>query len=134
MKTNLPHVTAPVLGLVLSTLAGAGSLPACDEPVWSAIVQNTSMNAIAVSPDDSLVASATRDGAIRFWNATNGQLAHSLRAPYSIVRSLAFSPDGTHLALAMLDGDFQLWRVSDGAVVHAMAGSQSPHSDLPVQY
>lgn len=59
------------------------------QPVWDA----------KFSPDDSLIASASLDGTVIVWNASNGEKVHVLRhQPVEQVREISFSPNGSILA------------------------------------
>ncbi|UCG01885.1 MAG: serine hydrolase [Candidatus Heimdallarchaeota archaeon] len=54
---------------------------------------------VKFSPDDSLIASASLDGTVIIWNASNGEKVHLLRhQPVEVVREISFSPNGSILA------------------------------------
>lgn len=79
--------------------------------------------AVAVSPDDKLIATASGN-AIRLWDAENGaEVAPLTSGPSPLVRRgekgaartflhVAFSPDGQLLAGAGADGAIQIWSVA----------------------
>src|SRR5205807_1826584 len=56
------------------------------------------VEALAVSPDDHLLATAGRDGKIRLWDAQTGQVTAVLHAHDGPVAAVTFSPDGKFLA------------------------------------
>jgi WD40 repeat protein len=56
------------------------------------------INAVALSPDGKMVATAAADGTIRLWDAVEGKATRKLVANANIVHSVAFSPDGRLLA------------------------------------
>lgn len=66
--------------------------------------------AVALSPDGSLLAAAGSQGAVQFWNASDGadRLLLAVGAP---VRRLAFHPQGQGLATAADDGTVRLWQL-----------------------
>lgn len=61
------------------------------------------IHALAVSPRDNLLATASVDLTVRVWDKTSGELKETLRPPMGsagqgTMHALAFSPDGTRLA------------------------------------
>ena len=76
------------------------------------------VEAIALSPDGRMLASAGRGGAIEIWDRPSGQLLHVLKAPNGVVAdnaALEFSPDGQHLGYAAGKAAC-LWNVKTGEV------------------
>ena len=76
---------------------------------------NDAVYAVAFSPDDELIASASRDGTAKVWRR-DGSLAATLEGHRDRVRCVAFSPDGGLIASASQDGAIKLWQ-PDGALV-----------------
>ena len=68
-------------------------------------------DAVAFSPDGSLLATAGRDNAIKFWNPDSGDLLHTIAAHEKPVLSLAFNADGMRLATGSGDNTVRLWQV-----------------------
>jgi WD40 repeat protein/tetratricopeptide (TPR) repeat protein len=120
-------------GVLIATLDGHL------DKVWS----------VAFSPDGKWVASGSRDGTIRVWNAATGNQIHTLegrngafkkdgtvhmwtppRSDSSMnlsgthpgaVKSVAFSPDGKRLASGCVDHKIRVWDAATGALLHALA-------------
>ncbi len=69
-------------------------------------------NAVAWSPDGTLLASAGQDGAITLRDAVSGKQIASLAAHLGGVRGLAFSQHGEWLASAGADSTVKLWNVA----------------------
>jgi len=55
------------------------------------------IRAIAVSPDESLIATVGNDLVVRLWNSTDGSLVHELTGHESHIYNVAFHPSGKHL-------------------------------------
>jgi WD40 repeat protein len=122
----------PVTGQALGHPIQAASphdvdLPGCD----AATDSYGGVNALAFSPDGTLLASASYDttfqvqnpactytnGLIQLWNAATGQPAgQPIQASSSVygVTAVAFSPHGALLASGDTDGTIQLWNAATG--------------------
>ena len=61
-------------------------------------------NALAVSPDGKILASADQDLRIRLWDLVTGQLKGTLQDAVGWVRTLAFSPDSRRIAYSGRNG------------------------------
>jgi WD40 repeat protein len=66
-------------------------------------------NAVAFSPDDSIIASGHADGVIRLWDAKSGQLKTKLVGHGRSVSEIAFVPDGRTLLSSSSDGTIRVW-------------------------
>ena len=78
--------------------------------------------AVAVSPDNTLLAAGTTNGEICLWHIPVGTPLRTFRGHTSWVRSVAFSPDGTMLASACQDGTVRLWEISTGQCLKILQG------------
>jgi RNA polymerase sigma factor (sigma-70 family) len=73
----------------------------------------TSVRAVAFSPNGKVFASGGHDGSIRLWDVETKEDRAVLRGHHGYVYSLAFSPDGNILASAGLDSTVRLWQLSE---------------------
>jgi WD40 repeat protein len=78
------------------------------------LICNSSVDCLAFSPDDSIIASAHRDSIIRLWDALTGRLHAELVGHDEGIRSLAFSPDGGTLLSSGSDRNVRAWSVKYG--------------------
>lgn len=73
--------------------------------------------AVAISPDGSLIAGASRDGKFYLWTASNGRLFRAVSAHERGVNALAFSRDSRYLVTGGYDGAARVWDVRGGSRV-----------------
>jgi WD40 repeat protein len=76
--------------------------------------------AVDISPDNSVIASASIDRTIKLWRR-DGQEIVTLKGHQGAVRSVKFSPDGQMLASASEDGTIKLWK-RDGTLQKTLKG------------
>jgi len=98
--------------------------------VWMRGIHLGSVNSVVVSPDGTLVASASGDGTVKLWRMSDGLLVRVLRGHRRGATCVAFSPNGSLLASGGVTADnnlndlyeIKLWRVSDGSEVRTLTG------------
>ncbi|MGE5400557.1 MAG: hypothetical protein ACM3S2_09145 [Ignavibacteriales bacterium] len=73
----------------------------------------SSVNTLAFSPDDELLASGSDDGIISLWNVKSGSTLRTIGPLGAKVRSLAFSTDGQVLAVATDDKKISIYSTKD---------------------
>ena len=69
---------------------------------------SNAVRAVAISPDDTWIATASSDGTARLWNS-DGTPCATLTDHTKTVYGVAISSDGTWLATAGHDGTARLW-------------------------
>ncbi|MEW4489190.1 hypothetical protein AB1L42_14000 [Thalassoglobus sp. JC818] len=72
------------------------------------------IRAIAVSPDQSLVASVGNDLVVRLWRTSDGELQHEFRGHESHIYNVCFHPSLPHLVTGDLMGQLIEWNITDG--------------------
>ena len=121
-----------VAALLLAELAG---LPEPEEYVGTALRvaqqmfpssvledHDQSINAVAFSPDGTLVATGAQDGIVRIWAVDGSRPCVVLGDHRDAVTSVEFSPGGELLATASLDGTAVLHRVDQSAHAQLLFG------------
>ncbi len=73
------------------------------------------VNAVAFSPIEPILASASQDRTIRFWHLDTGQAVHTLVGHTAGVTTIAYSSDGSHLVSGSRDLTVRLWNVATRA-------------------
>jgi WD40 repeat protein len=70
---------------------------------------NGPVEAVALSPDARVSATAGGDGSVQLWDTSSGQRIAEWKAHKAKVNALAFSPDGATLAAGSDDTSISLW-------------------------
>ncbi|MGK7920496.1 MAG: S-layer homology domain-containing protein [Trichodesmium sp.] len=65
------------------------------------------IKAIAISPDNKIIASSSEDGKINLWDISTGKLLRSIKGSGGIV----FSPDSQQIVTVAEDNTIQLWQI-----------------------
>lgn len=84
------------------------------------------LTALAVAPDDTLLAYSTHDE-VKLLRLAGGEHVHTFANP-GFGRDLAFSPDSALLAVGggRRDDHVRVWRVTDGTLVQMLATDDTP--------
>ena len=84
------------------TARAAGKTIVLDTPEGNVVLRghDDRVNALAVSPDGTLLASASRDHDLRLWELPSGRLRSVLKGHFGSVADVRFSPDGRWLVSA----------------------------------
>lgn len=70
------------------------------------------VEAVAIAPDDRILATGCWDGTIKLWDPETGTATATLKQEADWVLAIAFSPDGRLLASAGSDGMVCVWEVA----------------------
>ena len=79
----------------------------------------------AVSPDGSLLATASTDQTLRVWDRASGEQLQVLSGHEAAVNACAFAPDGRRLASAGADGLVRIWDLTTAATVTTLQGHEA---------
>jgi WD40 repeat protein len=86
--------------------------------------------AVDISPDSSLIASASIDKTIKLWR--DGTEVATLKGHQAAVKAVDFSPDGKILASASEDGTIKLWKLDGEPVLKEGIQRQSLMGKTPI--
>ncbi len=82
------------------------------------------ITSVAFSPDGTLLAAGSEDGAVELWNVLTGALARVLISHDSMISPavyhLAFSPDGKTFAEVSDERMINIWDISNGALIRTL--------------
>ncbi|MEG4874341.1 WD40 repeat domain-containing protein [Microcoleus sp. AT3-A2] len=77
------------------------------------------IEALAMSPDGSMLISGSCDNTIKIWDLRTGQLMRTLEGHKSILTCITLSPDGQTLVSSSWDTTFKIWEFHTGEVKHS---------------
>ena len=80
------------------------------------------VTAVALSPDNQIVAIGTSEHEIRLYRRSNRRELQRWSGHSGAVKKLAFSPDGATLASVDADGEVKLWDVASGKLLNTRRG------------
>ncbi|KAI8674545.1 NACHT domain-containing protein [Fusarium keratoplasticum] len=90
------------------------------------------VNAVAFSPDSSLLASASSDHNVRIWRVETGECIREFQRHKRPVRDVKFSPDSTLIA-SKCDETIRIWKSDTGIQVENLA-IEGNHRECPVEF
>ena len=95
---------------------------ATGEPLATLERHNRSVGAVAFSPDNSTLVTASDDASVVVWDVPRGSIRAVLPGNGSAVISVAFSPDGSRIATGDDGGLSQVWDARDGRLLATFRG------------
>lgn len=107
--------------LLLSSVAPLSGQEA-ESPLRILKGHSGSVMSVAFSPDGEMLASGSRDDAIKLWDVLTRKLLRTLTGHGADVYSIAFSPDGKVLASGSADKSVRLWEVQTGVLRGTLMG------------
>ncbi|MFQ5941957.1 MAG: WD40 repeat domain-containing protein [Anaerolineales bacterium] len=109
---NIHQQSNPIASEVLISTHGEGA----PSPQNAINGHNGPITDLIFSPDGSLIATASQDGSIRIWDATDGSPLRTFTDHRGGVNSIAFSPNGQLMVSGSDDRTAMLWSVADGSL------------------
>jgi WD40 repeat protein len=117
-----------------SSVAGAGTVRVCDAAtgayVWSIVDHGAEVQALAFSPDGSVLASAGAEGAVRVREPQTGKVIQTLEGHEGGATSLAFSAEGRTLVCGEGKGGTRVWDVQSGRLLNTCKSPASSASTV----
>jgi WD40 repeat protein len=109
-------------------LANRWPLPDLPDPAFRRVLagHDGGINALAVAPDGTWLASGGSDWTVRVWDAATGAQRTILTGHEGPVRALAVAPDGTWLASGGSDRTVRVWDAATGAQRAVLTGHEGP--------
>jgi WD40 repeat protein/serine/threonine protein kinase len=92
------------------------------DEIWEMRGHKNSIIHYAYSPDNTRIASASRDQSIGLWDISNKRLIAMLRGHLGCVGHVAFSPDGKRLVSAAEDHTVRIWDAHTGEALTVLTG------------
>ena len=88
--------------------------------------------AVTYSPDGSIIASASHDSTIRFWDPRSGRETRRLAGHARTVSSVSFTPDGKYLVSASWDNTLRVWDSQTGKTRRSYGARLGNHGVVAV--
>ncbi len=80
------------------------------------------INSLAVSPDNTILASGSLDNTLRLWKLPSGQELNKLEGHTGAINCLAITPDSKLLISGSADGTLKLWDLPSGLLRKTLSG------------
>lgn len=91
----------------------------------------SAINALALSLDQRLLASASDDSTVRLWDLESGQAIQTLEHG-ALVQAVAMSPNAQLVVSGGADGLIKLWNSGTGKAIATLSGHGAPINDLTI--
>jgi WD repeat-containing protein 61 len=83
------------------------------QPIANLVGHTNSVFALSYSPDESLLASGSRDVNLKFWNSTDFTLVESIVAHLYAINYLSFNENGNMLVTCSMDKSIKIWETAE---------------------
>lgn len=92
---------------------------------WTMLAHNKDVNAVAVSPDGSIIATGSQDKTLKLWSVNNGKVRATCSGHRRGIWSVLFSPVDRVVLSASGDSSVRIWSVQDGSCLRTLEGHLS---------
>ena len=75
------------------------------------------INSIAFSKDNTSVVTGSKDGTMKLWNTSSGELLHTYSGHEGSVNSVMFHPEKPYIVSASSDGTIRYWNIKNNQLV-----------------
>ena len=83
---------------------------------------SSSVNSVAFSPTEHVIATGSSDKTVKLWDAKTGEQLSSLQGHTNWVNSVTYSPDGGQIATGSADGTVKLWDAKTSEQLSSLQG------------
>ncbi|QDT26372.1 WD domain, G-beta repeat [Gimesia panareensis] len=96
-----------------------------DQEVMCLLGHKSTVNDVAISPVEELIASASGDKTIRIWNLFDGCQKNCFEGHNQAVTAVTFSPDGKRIISCSEDRTVRVWDIKTGKPIKILKGHSS---------